>query len=130
VKEKWKTPIVHNIHSFHANVHIAMVPHSHVKNVYVFMLMLRMLVHHMPMFYILHLLELLMLGIYLIMLKFLMCLMLNQGVHQIVHLCLIIILMILMCSHANLTRLLPNMLYLCIRTPNLVFGCQRFLLLT
>ncbi|KAL5664886.1 hypothetical protein ACJX0J_024994, partial [Zea mays] len=55
--KKWKTPIVHNIHSFHANVHIAMVPHSHVKNVYVFMLMLRML--------------LLMLGIYLIMLKFL-----------------------------------------------------------
>jgi hypothetical protein len=64
-----------------------------------------------------------MLGILFLMLKLLMCLKLRVKVHQMVHVCLIILLMLLMCEPTNQAKLLLNMLDLGTRKQNLVFGC-------
>jgi hypothetical protein len=64
------------------------------------------------------------------MLKPTMCLKLKIRMHQMVHICVIILLMLFMCLHAISARLLPNMLFQGTIKQNLMFGCQRFLLLT
>jgi hypothetical protein len=68
-------------------------------------------------------------GIIFLMLELLLCLMLIKAIHQMVHICHFTLLMHLMCFHANMAKLLPNMLGPNTRTPNLVFGYQRCLLL-
>jgi hypothetical protein len=81
-----------------------------------FMLMLYILEHHM-------------LCIMFLVLELLICFMLRLTMHQMVHICHITLLMHLMCFHANMARLMPNMSVPGTRTPNLVFGSQRCWLL-
>jgi membrane-bound ClpP family serine protease len=89
VKEKVKAPIVHNVHF------PMLMPMS-------LMLMIRMLILQILM---LCFVELHMLGILFLMLKLLMCHMLNLAMHQMVHTCHITHLMHLMCFHAKMARL-------------------------
>jgi hypothetical protein len=124
VKEKGKTPIVLIVHTIHASVMLLMILWF-----LILMLMLIMSMLHMLILYILHLLEHLVLGIMFLMIKFLICLMSNQQMHQMVHDYHITLLMFLLCLLKISVRLLPNMLDRGTRTPNLVFGCQKRLLL-
>jgi hypothetical protein len=126
VEEKGKTPIINNAHSIRANVYVVMISHVHVKNAHVFHAKNASTSHvvHSSFTRAFHARH-------------------NVPHAKFVHVsnvksknasnvltCLITLLMLLMCLPINSAKLLPSTLDLGTRIPNLVFGCQRRLLLT